>query len=378
MRRAGALRPLARDRDRRAGAHDHDPPDPPGRGLPAQAHDARSRSSCPPTAPRRATTGGTPPGTGPYRVAAWDSEARRDARPQPVLPIRPGSLARRRLRRPHRGRACTTSATIEPQIAAVQRGAADVAVLADPFGTLGLARTASGRCVAALAGPGAQQPGADHGLDVLQRAAAPVRRHPRAPGGQLRDRPCPRRRARGRPGGRRSPPARSCRSASRATRRTARTPPRPADDAVGGPRPTWSGRAGSWRRPGEPASASSSTCRTTGRRSARYYARLLDDLGFRTTLRVLRSSTTYDVYDPADAGADGLRRLGRRLRRAVDASSRPRSSAPRERRVQPLAALRSRARPPDRSRGRDAAGRRPRGVGARPTTASPTSRRPCR
>ena len=70
--------------------------------------------------PARATTGRTPPGTGPYRVAAWDARARRDAssatryfRSDPARSRRDG------LRGPDRGRASRRDRTIEPQIAAV-------------------------------------------------------------------------------------------------------------------------------------------------------------------------------------------------------------------------------------------------------------------
>jgi peptide/nickel transport system substrate-binding protein len=83
----------------------------------------------------RASAGGTPPGTGPYRVTAWDAK-------------RGGTLVRNRYFRagPARSRgegfvdrievAVHEKRTIEARIAAVQRGAADFAVLADPFGTL--------------------------------------------------------------------------------------------------------------------------------------------------------------------------------------------------------------------------------------------------
>jgi peptide/nickel transport system substrate-binding protein len=85
--------------------------------------------------PTRGSTGRTPPGTGPYRVAAWDAK-------------RGGTLSRNRNFRagPARSRGdgfvdrievgVHDKRTIERRIAAVQRGAADLAVLADPFGTL--------------------------------------------------------------------------------------------------------------------------------------------------------------------------------------------------------------------------------------------------
>ena len=85
--------------------------------------------------PARASSGRTPPGTGPYRVTAWDAK-------------RGGTLVRNRYFRagPDRSRGdgfvdrievgVHDKRTIERRIAAVQRGAADLAVLADPFGTL--------------------------------------------------------------------------------------------------------------------------------------------------------------------------------------------------------------------------------------------------
>ncbi|MEA2133333.1 MAG: hypothetical protein QOC68_1242 [Solirubrobacteraceae bacterium] len=81
---------------------------------------------------RRATTGRTPPGTGPYRVAAWDRHSG-------------GTLVRNRYFRstPARSRGAGfadrieirahVESTTEREIDAVQRGTADVAVLANPF-----------------------------------------------------------------------------------------------------------------------------------------------------------------------------------------------------------------------------------------------------
>ena len=85
--------------------------------------------------PARGSTGRTPPGTGPYRVTAWDAK-------------RGGTLMRNPNFRagPARSRGdgfvdrievgVHDKRTIERRIAAVQRGTADLAVLADPFGTL--------------------------------------------------------------------------------------------------------------------------------------------------------------------------------------------------------------------------------------------------
>ena len=85
--------------------------------------------------PARATKGLTPPGTGPYRIVAWNWR-------------RGGTFVRNRYFRsdPARSRGegfadrievrVHSSKTIERQIAAVQRGDADLAVLADPFNPL--------------------------------------------------------------------------------------------------------------------------------------------------------------------------------------------------------------------------------------------------
>ena len=139
--------------------------------------------------PRRATTGPTPPGHRAVPRRRLGRRSRRDARPQPLLPIR----ARRA--RAAQGFAdrievgAHDESTIERQIAAVQRGAADLAVLADLFDTPGPRATpaSAGR---ALARAGAERSGGDHGLGLPQRAASArsttVRR---AAGGQLRDRP---------------------------------------------------------------------------------------------------------------------------------------------------------------------------------------------
>jgi YVTN family beta-propeller protein len=83
----------------------------------------------------RATSGRPPPGTGPYRVVAWDAH-------------RGGALVRNRYFRssPARSRGdgfadrievrLHDARTIERRIAAVERGDADLAVLADVWGTL--------------------------------------------------------------------------------------------------------------------------------------------------------------------------------------------------------------------------------------------------
>jgi len=83
---------------------------------------------------RRATTGQPPPGTGPYRITAWDSERggtfvrNRHFRSSPARPGGSGFPDRIDVR-------LYDEPAIEPQIAAVQRGDADVVVLAHPFGS---------------------------------------------------------------------------------------------------------------------------------------------------------------------------------------------------------------------------------------------------
>ncbi len=89
---------------------------------------------------------------------------------------------------------------IEQQIAATQRGTADVAILADPFGS-DLSPLASG-AGGAGAGTALQHAGGEFRMDLPQRATPPVRRPPRAARGQLRDRPGQGRRARRRTRGR--------------------------------------------------------------------------------------------------------------------------------------------------------------------------------
>ena len=92
-------------------------------------------SVVPADSPDRPTRGLTPPGTGPYRPVAWDAR-------------RGGTFVRNRYFRsdPARSRGegfadrievrVHSKRTIEREIAAVQRGDADLAVLADPFGPL--------------------------------------------------------------------------------------------------------------------------------------------------------------------------------------------------------------------------------------------------
>jgi peptide/nickel transport system substrate-binding protein len=81
---------------------------------------------------RRATTGPPPPGTGPYRIAEWDSERggtfvrNPHYRSSPARPGGAGFADRIDVR-------LFDEPTVERQIAKVQRGDADFVVLANPF-----------------------------------------------------------------------------------------------------------------------------------------------------------------------------------------------------------------------------------------------------
>ena len=91
-------------------------------------------SVVPADSPTGATAGRTPPGTGPYRVAAWDSRRGGTFERNPYF-----------LSGPARSRGAGFAdrieivlddyRKIEQQIAATQRGSADVAILADTFGS---------------------------------------------------------------------------------------------------------------------------------------------------------------------------------------------------------------------------------------------------
>jgi ABC-type transport system substrate-binding protein/DNA-binding SARP family transcriptional activator/DNA-binding beta-propeller fold protein YncE len=83
----------------------------------------------PADSPRRATTGRTPPGTGPYRVTTWDSHHGGTLVRNPYFRStwRTAGFADRIELGVH------DVTTTERQIAAVQRGTADVAVVAGPF-----------------------------------------------------------------------------------------------------------------------------------------------------------------------------------------------------------------------------------------------------
>ena len=243
-------------------------------------------SVVPADSPDRPTRGLTPPGTGPYRPIAWDARRggtfvrNRYFRSDPARPRGEGFADRIEVR----GR--TASGRSSGKSRAVQRGDADLTVLADPFGPL----VSEGRSARSwLARPGrlrsAPAPTTDWAfLNVRRRPFDDIRvrralnlaidraKVVALSGGPEVGEPtcqvvpadfpgyapyCPytaRRRAKG----------------------------------GGGPRPTWLRRAGSWRPPAAPASASSSAVPDfRGRLGRAMYAKLLNRLGFRTTLRVL-------------------------------------------------------------------------------------------
>ena len=154
--RPGALRPLARDRVGRGHADDHDPPHRAGRRSSCTSSRCRSRSSFPPVRPRaRRRRLAPPPGTGPYRIAAWDARRRRRARPQPALPAdrrrgRPGLPTRS-----SSPRACTAGARRAASRLS-QRGTADVR--ARHRRSTAISRRAASRRSSPRARAGAQRP----------------------------------------------------------------------------------------------------------------------------------------------------------------------------------------------------------------------------
>ena len=130
----------------------------------------RSRSWCPPTAPaarRRAARRpapartASPPGT---RSEAGRSSATATSGRPPRARFGPGFADRIEVR-------LYSEPTTERQIAAVQRGDADVTVVANPFNSA-VTQEPHPRAGRPVAGAAAQRPSADHGLDVPQRAPA--------------------------------------------------------------------------------------------------------------------------------------------------------------------------------------------------------------
>ena len=265
----------------RARAHDHHPPDPSGRGFPAQADHAPSPSVVPADSPAAVPRGARRrPVPGPYRVVAWDAAARRDVRAQPATS---GLIPRARAGRasPTGSRcACTATRTIERRDrrrAARRRGSRG------PRRPVRQRWSRAGRLralVGALARAGAERPGADHGVDLPQHATR-RRSTTSACGARSTSRSTARRSSRSSGGPRgREPTCQVVPAASRATARTARTRPSPARARLDRARHG----AGAPARRGlrhARASVSSSGYRTSVRRSAGYVAKVLDELGFR-------------------------------------------------------------------------------------------------
>ena len=261
----------------------------------------RSRTSCPATArsaprragrrPARARTG-SPPGT---RIAAASSSATRTSGARPARPA--GFVDRIEVELRRRGR-------MESQIADVQRGRADLAVLANQWvNTVSPERLRA--LVATLPGSGAQPTGPDHGLDVPQRPAAAVRRHPRAPSGQL---------------SRSTAPASSgWRAVPRLGQPTCQIVPI-ALPGLRAPLPFHCCADGGWRMdrprrgagpraggssPGGRGSASSCTCRSTRAEVGRYFTALLNELGFRAQAARATGPRTSPIYEPGIGAQTG-------------------------------------------------------------------------
>ena len=187
-----------------------------------------------------------PAGTGPYRIARWDSHRGgvlvRNPHFRPTATRPAGFPDRIEIKVSPLGR-------LETHTAAIDRGSADVTWLAG----LPPARPAPGPR-RARAGPAAQHSVARGLVDVPQRPAAAVRRPSRPPGDQLRHRPRRVGRVVRRSRGRRSDlPDR----AARVRGLLALLPllRRPRRAAAGGPRRTSSARAAWSPRPAGPARA---------------------------------------------------------------------------------------------------------------------------
>ena len=152
----GRVRPLARDRDRTCRRARSPSTSRARTRISCTSSRCSSPSSCRPTARAAPRAGLTPPGTGPYRVAAWDSQRGGTSS---------ATATSGRARRARAGRASRTASrsashdkeTTERQIAAVQRGDADVAVLADPFAARS-SRSAPASAGGALARAGCTAP----------------------------------------------------------------------------------------------------------------------------------------------------------------------------------------------------------------------------
>jgi peptide/nickel transport system substrate-binding protein len=253
---------------------------------------------------RRVSTGRTPPGTGPYRVATWDARRggalvrNRYFRPTPARPFGAGFADRIDVRLYDVG-------TTERQIAAVQHGAADMTVVANPFFT-----TLSASRIRALA---AQSPGRLHSRpsQVTTWMSLNVRRRPFD-----------------------DPRVRQAVNFAIDRNRVVQLQGGPE---VGAPTcqylaPGFPGYAPYCPHTAGPAAGKGWTApdmerarrlvRASGRAGervvihvsgapalGRYYARLLNKLGFRTTLRI-QSPAENDLYDPQTRATTGLTAWG--------------------------------------------------------------------
>jgi peptide/nickel transport system substrate-binding protein len=254
---------------------------------------------------RRPSAGRTPPGTGPYRVTAWDSKRggtlvrNRYFRSTPARPFGPGFADRIEVR-------LFLEPTTERQIGAVQRGDADVTVVANPFNS-----AVTGSRIRALA---AESPGRLHSapqptsewmfLNVRRRPFDDPRVRQAINLAIDRDRVVEL------AGGPEVGQA-TCQIVPTGFAGYAPYCPYTVSAAPG---KGWTapdlGRArrlvAESGRAGERVVVHMPVYKA---RLARYYAKLLRRLGFRTTLRI-QSWTGYDVYDPHTRADTGMAQWG--------------------------------------------------------------------